>query len=109
MGIQGDAPLIIAFIILAAYTYFSGLRAPAMIALVKDVIIYITIFVAIIVIPIKLGGFGNIFAAADAGLKAKGVASGALLAPNLYPVYATLALGSALALFMYPHSVTGVL
>jgi SSS family solute:Na+ symporter len=51
MGIQGDAPLVIAFIILAAYTYFSGLRAPAMIALVKDVIIYITIFVAIIVIP----------------------------------------------------------
>src|SRR5205823_10079339 len=63
MGIQGDAPLVIAFVILAAYTYFSGLRAPAMIALVKDVIIYITIIVAIVVIPIKLGGFGNIFAA----------------------------------------------
>src|SRR5919198_3603291 len=63
MGIQGDAPLVIAFIILAAYTYFSGLRAPAMIALVKDVIIYVTIIVAVVVIPIKLGGFGNIFAA----------------------------------------------
>jgi SSS family solute:Na+ symporter len=109
MGIQGDAPLIIAFIILAAYTYFSGLRAPAMIALVKDVIIYVTIIVAIVVIPIKLGGFGNIFAAADAGLKAKGVAQGVLLAPAQFPAYATLALGSALALFMYPHSITGVL
>jgi SSS family solute:Na+ symporter len=109
MGIQGDAPLIIAFIILAAYTYFSGLRAPAMIALVKDVLIYVTIFVAIIVIPIKLGGFGNIFAAADAGLKAKGVAQGILLAPAQFPAYATLALGSAFALFMYPHSITGVL
>lgn len=114
MGIEGsglaaDAPLVIAFVILAAYTYFSGLRAPAMIALVKDVIIYITIFVAIIYIPIKLGGFGNIFAAADAGLKAKNVAQGALLAPGQFASYATLALGSALALFMYPHSVTGVL
>src|SRR5579859_6549017 len=114
MGIEGsglaaDAPLVIAFVILAAYTYFSGLRAPAMIALVKDVIIYITIFVAIIYIPIKLGGFGNIFAAADAGLKAKNVAAGALLAPAQFPAYATLALGSALALFMYPHSITGVL
>jgi SSS family solute:Na+ symporter len=109
MGIQGDAPLIIAFIILAAYTYFSGLRAPAMIALVKDVIIYVTIIVAIVVIPIKLGGFGNIFAAADAGLKAKGVAQGVLLAPAQFPAYATLAFGSALALFMYPHSITGVL
>jgi SSS family solute:Na+ symporter len=109
MGIQGDAPLVIAFIILAAYTYFSGLRAPAMIALVKDVIIYVTIFVAIIVIPIKLGGFGNIFAAADSALKAKNVAQGVLLAPGQFAAYSTLALGSALALFMYPHSVTGVL
>lgn len=109
MGIQGDAPLVIAFVILAAYTYFSGLRAPAMIALVKDVIIYITIFAAVIVIPIKLGGFGNIFAAADAALKAKNVAQGDLLAPGQYFGYSTLALGSALALFMYPHSVTGVL
>ncbi len=109
MGIEGDAPLVIAFVILAAYTYFSGLRAPAMIALVKDVIIYVTIFAAIIIIPIKLGGFGNIFAAADAALKAKNVAAGVLLAPGAMVSYSTLALGSALALFMYPHSVTGVL
>jgi SSS family solute:Na+ symporter len=109
MGIQGDAPLVIAFVILAAYTYFSGLRAPAMIALVKDVIIYITVAAALIVIPIKLGGFGNIFAAADAALKAKNVAQGVLLAPGQFSAYATLALGSALALFMYPHAVTGVL
>jgi SSS family solute:Na+ symporter len=109
MGIEGDWPLVIAFVILAAYTYFSGLRAPAMIALVKDVIIYITIFVAIILIPIKLGGLGNIFAAADAGLKAKGLAQGALLAPSQFAAYSTLAFGSALALFMYPHSITGVL
>src|ERR671939_2183383 len=66
MGIEGDAPLIIAFVILAAYTYFSGLRAPAMIALVKDVLIYIVVIVAVIVVPARLGGFGNIFAAADA-------------------------------------------
>src|SRR5487761_2770557 len=39
----GDLPLILAFIILAAYTYTSGLRAPAMIALVKDALIYITV------------------------------------------------------------------
>jgi len=101
MGIQGDAPLIIAFIILAAYTYFSGLRAPAMIALVKDVIIYVTIFVAIVVIPIRLGGFGNIFAAVPP--------QRLLLSPAQFPAYSTLALGSALALFMYPHSITGVL
>jgi SSS family solute:Na+ symporter len=63
----------------------------------------------IVVIPIKLGGFGNIFAAADAALKAKGVAQGVLLAPAQFVAYSTLAFGSALALFMYPHSMTGVL
>jgi Na+(H+)/acetate symporter ActP len=38
MGISGDGPLIIAFVILAAYTYQSGLRAPALIAIVKDLL-----------------------------------------------------------------------
>jgi SSS family solute:Na+ symporter len=109
MGISGEAPLVIAFVILAAYTYFSGLRAPAMIALVKDVIIYITVIVAVVVIPARLGGYGQVFADADAALKAKGVAQGVLLAPAQLSAYATLAFGSALALFMYPHSMTGVL
>ena len=39
------------------------MRAPASIAVVKDVLIYVTVFAAIIVIPIQLGGFGKIFAA----------------------------------------------
>jgi len=101
MGISGDLPLIIAFVILAAYTYFSGLRAPALIALVKDTLIYVTVLVAVIVIPIRLGGFGHIFSAVPPAKL--------LLAPGQYSAYATLALGSALALFMYPHSITGVL
>src|SRR5262252_1923858 len=62
-GYTGDVPLVIAFIILAAFTYTSGLRAPASIAVVKDILIYITSFAVVIVIPIQLGGFANIFAA----------------------------------------------
>jgi solute:Na+ symporter, SSS family len=106
-GFASDLPLIIAFIILAAYTYTSGLRAPAMIALVKDVLIYATIIAAVIIIPIHLGGYGAIFAKAGAALH-KSKVSTLLLSPQYFG-YATLALGSALALFMYPHSVTGVL
>ncbi|HEX8998040.1 MAG TPA: sodium:solute symporter [Ktedonobacterales bacterium] len=123
-----DLPLVIAFIILAAYTYTSGLRAPAMIALVKDLLIYITVIVAIIVIPIQLGGYGAIFQTAlqhqtavksMIAVHAPGTkppaAFGVILAPptkvslGQFGAYATLALGSALALFLYPHSVTGVL
>ena len=51
-GYVGDLPLIIAFVILAAFTYSSGLRAPASIAIVKDILIYITAFAAVIVVPI---------------------------------------------------------
>ncbi|WP_155060691.1 monocarboxylate uptake permease MctP [Streptomyces blattellae] len=109
-----DLPLLIAFGVLAAYTYSSGLRAPALIAFVKDTLIYIVIAVAIIYIPIKLGGFDDIFAEASAALSqtnpATGAPRGAVVPGEASQwTYATLALGSALALFMYPHSVTAVL
>ncbi len=108
-GLNVDIPLIIAFIILAAYTYTSGLRAPAMIALVKDMMIFIVLFAIIIYIPIKLGGFGNIFAAVHAKAVANPTTFFEFLTQKQYLAYTTLALGSALALFLYPHALTGVL
>jgi solute:Na+ symporter, SSS family len=108
-GIVGDLPLIIAFLILAAYTYTSGLRAPAMIAFVKDILIWVTVIVAIIAVPARLGGFAHIFAAAQTALQAHPKPGSIIIAPSGFSVYATLAFGSALALFIYPHCVTGVL
>ena len=107
LGIHGELPLIIAFVVLAAYTYTSGLRAPAMIAVVKDLLIYITIIAAVIVIPAELGGFGKIFAAVDPAKLT--IAAGNAANWGAQSAYVTLALGSALALFLYPHAVTGVL
>ncbi|OEV05896.1 monocarboxylate uptake permease MctP [Streptomyces oceani] len=102
-----DLPLLIAFGVLAAYTYSSGLRAPALIAFVKDALIYLVIAVAIVYIPIELGGFDEIFSSAEERLSETG---GSLVAgPEGQWAYATLALGSALALFMYPHSITATL
>ncbi|MCW2635906.1 MAG: Na+:solute symporter [Blastococcus sp.] len=106
MGVEGDLPLIVAFIILAIYTYNSGLRAPALIAVVKDTLIYLTIIVAVIVIPSKLGGWSAIFGAAEEKFSG---GAGVILPATGQLGYATLALGSALALFLYPHSITGVL
>src|ERR1700693_2251348 len=106
-GFAGDIPLIIAFVILAAFTYSSGLRAPAAIAVVKDLLIYITAFAAVIVIPMQLGGFGKIFAMIPpAKLLLAGPKGGNL---GQFSAYATLALGSAFALFLYPHTVTAIL
>jgi solute:Na+ symporter, SSS family len=110
MGVPKDLPLIIAFVILAAYTYQSGLRAPALIAFIKDLLIYAVILVAIFYIPHKLGGWGHIFDSAQAKFdKTPAPTDGTLLNSNNQINYVTLALGSALALFMYPHAVTGVL
>jgi solute:Na+ symporter, SSS family len=106
-GYAGDLPLVIAFIILAAFTYSSGLRAPASIAIVKDILIYITAFAAVIFVPIQLGGFGKIFSAVPANKLL--LAAPPAYSTGAYGIYATLALGSALALFLYPHSMTGIL
>ena len=107
LGLNGEFPLIIAFLVLAFYTYSAGLRAPALIAFVKDIMIYIVVLVAVAIIPLKLGGYAAVFAAADSAFKAKG-SGGIILAPAQYIPYATLALGSAMAAFMYPHTLTGI-
>src|ERR1700743_108895 len=108
MGLSGEWPIIAAFIVLALYTYSSGLRAPAMIPFVKDIMIYIVVLVAVVVVPAKLGGYGAVFAAAGDAFAAKGGATGLLLKPGQLLPYASLALGSALAAFMYPHTLTGI-
>jgi SSS family solute:Na+ symporter len=108
-----DLPLFIAFAVLAAFTYTSGLRAPAVIAFVKDFLIYLVIIVAVIYIPTRLGGWHGIFdkvtktptGADKAGFPHLNDSNGKT---NALP-YATLALGSAMALFMYPHAQIGVL
>ena len=119
-GFMAHAPITLAFVILALYTYKSGLRAPALIAFVKDAMIYIFIVAAVVVIPYQLGGFGAIFEAADKAYAAKIAAAaaatpavklnaGLTLLPGQVGPYVTLAIGSAMALFMYPHALTGTL
>ena len=78
-----------------------------MIAVVKDLLIYATVIAAVVVIPARLGGYAHMFAA---------VPPAKLLLPHPGPgtlgsfsAYATLAFGSAMALFLYPHSLTATL
>jgi SSS family solute:Na+ symporter len=90
-----------AFAVLALVTYVSGLRSATLIAIVKDVFIWVTVVVAVIYVPIHLGGYHHVFAQ---------VPRDKLVLPgNLYADFATLAIGSGLALFLYPHTLTGAL
>ena len=99
---MADLPLIIAFVVLAAYTYTGGLRAPALIAIVKDVLIYIAIIVAIAYLPAHFGGWEGIFGAAEKKLTATNPATGSPFGAVIpgaasFNAYWTLALGSAIA------------
>jgi solute:Na+ symporter, SSS family len=107
LGVNGEWPLVAAFVILAAYTYTSGLRAPAAIAIVKDTMLYIMVLAAVVILPAKLGGYGHIFASASASLATH--KASIILKPPQYLSYSTLALGSAIAIVLYPHTATGVL
>jgi solute:Na+ symporter, SSS family len=113
-----DLPLFVAFLVAAIYTYFSGLRAPSAIAFIKDTLIYVFVIVGVFYIPTKLGGWGHIFGATQAHFAAINPATKApngTFIPTTKSVgstqfdFATLALGSAMALFVYPHIITGTL
>jgi solute:Na+ symporter, SSS family len=97
-----EISLLIAFVILAAFTYTSGLRGATLTAIFKDILIWMTVIVIIIVIPISIGGFGNAFK----DIKKQNYIT---LPDSMVPAYSTLMLGSALALYLYPHAINAVL
>lgn len=107
LGLHGHMPVIISFVILGIYTYISGLRAPALIAFIKDLMIYVIVIVTVVLIPVKLGGYANIFNLASEAFNNK-AGAGLLLEKSQTTAYITLAVGSALAAFMYPHTLTGI-
>ena len=97
-----EIALVIAFVILAAFTFTSGLRGATLTAVFKDILIWLTVIAVIAAILYQIGGnFGAAFATAKANY--------VTLPGSLVPGYMTLVLGSALALYLYPHAVNGVL
>jgi solute:Na+ symporter, SSS family len=113
-----NIPLFVAFIVLAIFTYVSGLRAPSLIAFIKDALVYVFVLVALFYIPTRLGGWGHIFGHAQTHFAAVNPATSKPFG-SFIPAskslgatqfdFATLALGSAIALFLYPHTITGTL
>ena len=113
-----DLPLFIAFLVLAIFTYVSGLRAPAAISFIKDTLVYVMVIVAVFYIPTRLGGWGHIFGTAQTHFTAINPVTkkpNGTFVPTSKATgstqldFATLALGSAVALFLYPHTITGTL
>ncbi|WP_214367176.1 sodium:solute symporter [Pseudonocardia sp. H11422] len=105
-GVAGDLALTAVFAVLAGATFRSGLRAPAVISLAKGVLVFGAAFGVVAVVLGRLGGPGAVFAAAEQQMADTPASDALLLDPSLHTAFATLALGSALALPMYPHVLT---
>jgi solute:Na+ symporter, SSS family len=97
-----EIALVVAFVVLAAFTYSSGLRGAALTAVLKDILVWLTVIALIVVVPLSInGGFSTAF---------KDVKPSYLTVPDsLVTGYVTIMLGSALALYLYPHAINGVL
>lgn len=102
-----DLALIVSFAVLAGFTFWSGLRGAALTAVMKDGIILSSVIVVVIAVPLTItGGFQHAFSLAST------MGSGAdytTLSSSLTNAYISLFVLSALALYLYPHAINGVL
>jgi SSS family solute:Na+ symporter len=106
-GTIGDLVLVALFAGLAVATYRYGLRAPTVISAMKAVVIFGSVFAAVALVLARLGGPGPMFDRAATQLTFRQADDVSLiLGADQQAAFATLALGSALALLMYPHVLT---
>lgn len=102
-----DIALIASFAVLAGFTFWSGLRGAALTAVMKDGIILSSVIIVIIAVPLTIsGGFQHAFSLAS---KMGSGANYLTLSPTLTNAYISLFILSALALYLYPHAINGVL
>ncbi|WP_405725589.1 sodium:solute symporter [Streptomyces sp. NBC_01537] len=111
-AVTGDLSMVVIFAGLAVATYRHGLRAPTVISGLKGVAVFCSVLAVSWLVLARLGGPGAIFEAASrrlaepGGLGEPGGRASLVLTPGQQPAFASLALGSALALLMYPHVLT---
>ncbi len=130
IGLTGKPPstaivelsLLISFIVLAAFTFASGLRGAVLTGVFKDVLIWISVIVPVLYIAFSLGGFSTAIHDATSGSITSAMVNHALTgkttsiaysylipAKDLVAAYFSLAIGSAFALYLYPHAINGSL
>jgi SSS family solute:Na+ symporter len=71
--------------------------------------LYVMVLAALTYIPIKLGGYARVFETANQLLGQHTQAATIYLKQGQFLGYSTLAIGSAVALMLYPHTATAVL
>ncbi|MGW0998891.1 sodium:solute symporter family protein [Streptomyces sp. NPDC002523] len=102
-ALVGDATLTAVCAVLATSTCRHGLRAPTLVSVVKAVLVVGTALTVGFLVLTRLGSPAALFARADAAFAATDGATTLVPDPSLAPAYISLAVGSALALFAFPH------
>jgi SSS family solute:Na+ symporter len=109
VGLTGEAPLLVALGLLSLTTFRGGLRAPALLSIAKDVLLVWLILSTILVVAMS-GGWAPAFKVSQLRFdQDTSPASGLLLSGPGQIAYLTLAVGSGLSIYAYPHALTGIL
>lgn len=103
-GLGGDAALTAVFAVLAVATWRSGLQASALIAVAKGTLVFGAVLGVVTAIWLQSASPGSVFQVPEDS--PAGPDFDVLLDPSLHLAYGSLALGSAMALLMYPHVLT---
>jgi SSS family solute:Na+ symporter len=99
--------VIMSFLLVAFYTFFSGIKAPTYTAIIKDILVWVIMLYMVVSIPIiHFGSWGNMMHTTVA--KAPQMLTLPTSGPKGMLWFSTAALISALALFMWPHTATGI-
>ncbi|WP_338598450.1 sodium:solute symporter [Sulfolobus tengchongensis] len=117
ISLASDLSLLVSFIILAAFVFTSGLRGAALTGVYKDMIVIATVLTVAIFVPLSFGGFAAAFHNAQMLSSQVNFALNHVNKPIFYnylpttlatqTAYISLAIGSAFALYLYPHAING--
>jgi SSS family solute:Na+ symporter len=109
IGVNGHWPLLTSIAVISIATFRSGLRAPALLSIAKDILLVWLVLSVILVVAMS-GGWGHTFDAANRRFTAdQSPATDLLLSGPAQWTYLTLVIGSALSIFAYPHFLTAIL
>jgi len=105
--INVKAVVVVSFLLVALYTFFSGIKGPTYTAIIKDILVWVIMLFLVVNLPIiHFGGWGSMIdkVAKDSPQLLTIPTSG----PKGIPWFLTASLISGLALFMWAHAATGV-